>query len=217
MSAQDELQRAYTFHVNNVSDIYEHLPTLSKYASECDSVVEFGVRSGVATTAFIHGLSKRANTKYYGVDVEHCQISQYFSKLAPAVGVQYTFTQNNSILYDIPEDIDLLFIDSWHVYGHLKRELAKHHSKVRKYIIMHDTTVDEWDGESIRSGWNTAKQAQQTGYPEDEIRKGLWPAITEFLEANPEWELRERFTNNCGLTVLQRREEEQARHRDSRQ
>ena len=35
--------------------------------------------------------------------------------------------------------------------------------------------------------------------------KGLWPAITEFLEENDNWELHERFTNNNGITILKRK------------
>jgi hypothetical protein len=38
----------------------------------------------------------------------------------------------------------------------------------------------------------------------EEIRKGLWPAVAEFLENHPEWSLRERFVNNNGLTVLEK-------------
>jgi len=44
----------------------------------------------------------------------------------------------------------LVFIDTWHVYGQLKRELAKYAPLTKKYILMHDTTVDEWVGESVR-------------------------------------------------------------------
>jgi hypothetical protein len=38
----------------------------------------------------------------------------------------------------------------------------------------------------------------------EEINRGVWPAIEEFLAAHPEWILKERFTNNNGLTILQR-------------
>jgi hypothetical protein len=69
---------------------------------------------------------------------------------------------------------------------------------------MHDTSIDAEDGESIRRGWDTAKQAEESGYPEEEIRKGLWPAILEFLDNHPEWILKERFTNCYGLTILER-------------
>ena len=37
-----------------------------------------------------------------------------------------------------------------------------------------------------------------------EILKGLWPAVDEFLQNNPNWILHERFTNNNGLTILKR-------------
>jgi len=102
------------------------------------------------------------------------------------------------------EDTDLLFIDTWHVYGQLKRELARWHSYAGKYIILHDTTVDEWQGESIRVGWDAIKQSKETGIPVDEIRKGLWPAVVEFLKEHSEWELHARYVNNNGLTVLRR-------------
>ena len=99
---------------------------------------------------------------------------------------------------------DLLFIDTWHVYGQLKRELSRWHSVVSKYIIMHDTTVDEWKGETLRCSWNSEQQSKDSGIPVSEIEKGLWPAIEEFLAKHSEWKLKERFTNNNGLTILQR-------------
>ena len=74
-----------------------------------------------------------------------------------------------------------------------------------KYIILHDTTVDEWDGETIRQGWNPNEQSKRFGYPVEEITKGLWPAIDEFLSLNQEWTLHERYFNNNGLTILCRR------------
>ena len=99
----------------------------------------------------------------------------------------------------------MLFIDTWHVYGHLKRELAHWHAYVKKYILMHDTTVDEIRGESLRVGANIAQQVIDSGYPEEEIRMGLGPAIAEFLEEHPEWVVEKKYTNNNGLTVLARK------------
>jgi hypothetical protein len=104
-----------------------------------------------------------------------------------------------------PIETDMLFIDTWHVYAHLKRELAHWHGHVRKYIVMHDTTVDEVWGESLRMHMDIGRQAVESGYPEEEIRKGLGPAIAEFLEAHPEWMLEKKYTHNNGLTVLARK------------
>ena len=101
-------------------------------------------------------------------------------------------------------ETDLLFIDTWHVYGQLKRELARWHGHVLKYIIMHDTTVDEWFGETVRQNGDAEKESIKFKIPVDEIRKGLWYAIQEFLDAHPEWIIEKRYTNNNGLTILKR-------------
>ena len=70
---------------------------------------------------------------------------------------------------------------------------------------MHDTTIDEIYGETLRVGWDAVKQSEESGFPIEEIKKGLWPAITDFLLSNPEWYIKERFTNNHGLTILARK------------
>ena len=98
----------------------------------------------------------------------------------------------------------MLFIDTWHVYGHLKRELALWHPYVKKYIAMHDTQVDGVYGETIRNGSDAVKQSQETGIPVEEIRRGLRPAIEEFMAGHPEWKLKAYYVNNNGLTILER-------------
>jgi hypothetical protein len=142
------------------------------------------------------------------VDLNPCPIDRAMT-LAKQANIDHRFIRGNDIEIDI-EPTDLLFIDTWHVYGHLKRELAKHAGKVRKYIIMHDTEVDKWEGESIRAGWNTEDQSKGSGIPEIEIRMGLWPAVIEFLSNHPEYVLHKCFTNNNGLTILRRVNTEQS-------
>ena len=190
------------------SDIHEHLPTLYNYGLECNSIVEFGVRDTAnSTRAFVKSLvdNSRNGTKdlsYIGVDIVPCRVD-YIQQICKQTNIDYMFIVGDSIKVTIPET-DLLFIDSWHVYAHLKRELAKHHSKVKKYIIMHDTECDGEFGETIRNKWDAKKQSQESGYPEEEITKGLQYAIDEFLEQHPEWKVKEVFTNNNGLTILER-------------
>lgn len=187
------------------SDIYEHVDTLRKYASEVSSVTEFGVRgTNNSTHALIKGLSESKFEKktYLGVDKIDVKI-KYMETIAQDLNINFKFVVSDSATVDIG-NTDLLFIDSWHIYGHLKRELNNNHTKVNKYIIMHDTTVDEFIGESVRNGWNINQQSKETGYSVEEITKGLWPAILEFIEQNKEWKIKERFTNNNGLTILER-------------
>jgi hypothetical protein len=193
---------------NKSIDIHEHLYTLSNYASKCESVFETGVRGCISSWAFVHGLlhNNSVNKKILMNDIHVCNIDELLkvTKELPII-VQYEW--NNNLNLNFTENYDLTFIDTWHIYGQLKRELAKFAPITNKYIIMHDTTIDEWNGEVMRYGCNDEKLSfisSQTGFPVDEINKGLWPAIQEFLDLNPEWILHERFINNNGLTILRR-------------
>jgi hypothetical protein len=197
------LSDMYTLKATTPSDINEHLPTLKRYATLCNVIVECGVRAVTSSYAFALALKDRPNVKLYMVDPSKSGEVAKLEFLCEQELVPTEFFNQSDL--DCPlVKTDLLFIDTWHVYGQLKRELARWNSSVSKYIIMHDTTVDEWKGETIRVGWNAELQSKQFGIPVEEINKGLWPAITEFLVEHPEWKLKERFTNNNGLTILQR-------------
>ena len=195
----------YDYLCRSPSDINEHLPTLYRYATECETVFETGVRGCVSSWALVHGLLNNNSSKktIFLNDISPCDIKELLNYTADLhVDIQYSWMNNLDL--NLPYEVDLTFIDTWHVYGQLKRELEKFSKITRKYIIMHDTTVDEWEGESIRCGFNIDAQVGWSGFPREEITRGLWPAITEFLSMHPEWVLHERYTNNNGLTVLRR-------------
>jgi len=187
------------------SDINEHLNTLSKYASKCESVLETGVRGCVSSWAFAHGLlnNQKNKKKLFMNDIDECNIQELLMK-TKNLPIEIKYEWKNDLDLEFTETYDLTFIDTWHVYGQLKRELLKFAPITNKYIIMHDTTVDEWEGETIRLGWNASQQSIESGYPIEEIIRGLWPAIHEFLAINKEWELYERHYYNNGLTILRR-------------
>lgn len=197
------LQAKYEERCRQHSDIHEHLPTLHEYASRVNHVTECGVRSVVSSYAFGAALRNKSPNRLVQVDLDTNRNVVQFGEECAREGVDCVFYQQSDLVCPI-EDTDLLFIDTWHIYGHLKRELARWHGHVRQYILMHDTTVDEWQGETIRCRWNAQKQSEESGIPVEEITKGLWPAIAEFLEAHPEWVLEKRYTNNNGLTILKR-------------
>jgi hypothetical protein len=83
------------------------------------------------------------------------------------------------------EPTDLMFVDTLHVYEQLQEELAQHAGRVRRFIALHDTTTFGEHGELAGS-------------------RGLWPAVVEFLAAQPEWRIAARYHNNNGLTILER-------------
>jgi len=201
----ESVQRKLQQLSNNHSDINQHLPTLSKYASECESVFETGVRGCISSWAFTNGLlnNNSPNKHLFMNDIDECNIQELL-EITKTLPIKIDYQWINNLQLDLSEKFDLTFIDTWHVYGQLKRELAKFAPITNKYIIMHDTTVDEWNGETIREGWDAHQQSIQSGFPVDEINKGLWPAVQEFLDSNKDWVLHERFTNNNGLTILRR-------------
>jgi len=193
----------YNFKCQLKSDINEHLPTLCELAKECNSVIELGVRGVVSSWAFAMGLPE--GSRMFMNDLDPCNATPLIRAAKNEKNIDATFVHGSDLEIDLPEPADLVFIDTWHIYGQLKRELARYEPLAKKYIVMHDTTVDEWEGETIRLGWNAEEQSKQTGWPVEEITKGLWPAVDEFLRKNEgKWELKKRYFNNNGLTILER-------------
>jgi hypothetical protein len=206
----DSIKQKYFQLCDTPSDINEHLPTLFEYTKKCSSVLELGVRGCVSSYAFASGLISEDNENTGSKllvlnDVSECNIAEllnYSEKIRDKLDIQWFWI--NDLDLQLDRNIDLTFIDTWHVYGQLKRELDKFSKITKKYIIMHDTTLDGVYGETIRSNWNAQFQSEQTGIPVDEINKGLQPAIDEFLESHGNWKVEETFTHNNGLTILKR-------------
>jgi hypothetical protein len=200
------IRRKYHQRCNTFSDIYEHLPTLFQYAKECAHITECGVRDAVSCYAFAAGLldtHTMTNVKLVLVDIEESSLVNIFLDECENEDIPTVYHVESDLICPM-EETDLLFIDTLHVYGQLKRELARWHTSVKKYIILHDTEVDKIDGECIRNNADPADLHEKTGLPVDEITKGLWPAVEEFLASHPQWKMREHFTNCNGLTVLER-------------
>lgn len=175
------------------SDINEHLQTLKEYSMECSHITECGVRKVVSTWAFLAAKPK----KYIGVDILPCPVENA-ERLAKESGIDFSFIQADTIDPNfVLEETDLLFIDTYHVYAQLKKELDVHNQKVRKYIIMHDTTCF---GEKDQFTEDYSKHI-----PNSENKTGLLAAIYEFLEENSDWYLLKKYDNNNGLTILARK------------
>lgn len=209
MTAGDVVEQQYYQRCIQESDIFEHLPTLYKYSSECQNIAEFGVRSVVSSWAFLRGLrdSQAQQKRLLCVDLERSENINLVIKAGEQNNISVRFIQENDLNVDLGREVggvDLLFIDTWHVYPQLKAELEAHSKNVRKYIAMHDTQIDGVHGESVRMGWDAAKQSRESKFSEADIKTGLQKAINEFLAAHNDWRIKEVFTNNNGLTILAR-------------
>jgi hypothetical protein len=177
------------------SDINEHMPTIIKYGSECETITEMGVRGIFSTWGWLACGPKKLtcydlhDPAKWGGDIQ----SVYDT--AEAYDLNFEFKIADVLKIEI-EQTDLLFIDTWHAYDQLKQELKLHSGKVNKYICFHDTTSFEFEDETNEH--ENTWEGKSSG-------KGIWPAIEEFLEENKtEWVLEKRFKNNNGFTIIKK-------------
>lgn len=173
---EQEYQKA----LNVKSDINENLPVLFELAKECQHITEFGVRTGVSTRAFLN-----TNAELISYDIYLDSTVNKLFEVAKRQGKKVQYIKSDVLNIEI-EETDLLFIDTFHIYSQLKKELNLHAKKVKKYIAFHDTYTFGLKGEDQKDN------------------KGLLTAIIEFLIENPEWKFRTFKTNNNGMTVIER-------------
>jgi hypothetical protein len=207
----DTVKNKYNYLKKTPSDINEHLETLYTYSTKCESVIELGVRGCVSSWALLYGLlnNNSINKKMFLNDIEKCNINELVNTIKE---INNTTQHNIDVNYEWISDLDLTlnssydltFIDTWHIYGQLKQELNKFSKCTNKYIIMHDTTIDEIHGETIRCGSNIDNLLKTTNFTREELTNGLKRAIDEFLVENTNWVLKQKFTNNNGLTILEK-------------
>ena len=203
-AASERLMHLLHEQAETPSSFNEHVYTLCDYARRSRSVCEMGVAQGTSTAGLVAGLYRNGaeEKRLLCIDMDDCsQVPALL--LASELGIDAQFKRSNSAAIDIPA-VDLLFIDTWHCYGHLRRELARHHGQVRSWIILHDTAIDGYRGESVRMGHDLIEMAKISGYSIDEIYRGLGFAIEEFLSEHQEWQVERIFSHNNGLTILRR-------------
>ncbi len=174
------IEERYRELVSFPCDINQHLPTLYEYGKRCKHITEFGVRSGVSTTAFLCANPERL----ISYDLVLDSIVSLAFEEAKALGKKYDYIQANVLEIWI-EKTDLLFIDTFHTEKQIVKELKLHADRVGRYIIFHDVETYGWNGED-----GTA---------------GILRPIIEFLVNNREWEIEYYSRLNNGLMVIGRR------------
>lgn len=157
-------------------DIEEHMEILKQYASKCDSITELGTRKIVSTWAFLSGKPKKMTC----VDIIHPNdygVGTIYNDLIMACkkdNIDFKFILADDLTIEL-EEMDLLFIDTIHTYQQLSQELKLHGNKAKKYLIFHDTEIEE-----------------------------IMIAILEFVKDNPHWTVTKQLHNNNGLVILER-------------
>lgn len=191
----EKIKNYYDKYSKEVSDINEHLPTLKKYAEECNHITEMGVRSGLSTVALLMGSPKKMIS--YDITDVAFKIKNDLIKECNNKNIDYIFEIGDTLKIDI-EKTDLLFIDTLHTYNQLLYELNKHSKNVNNYIILHDTTTFGYKDEIIYNHASDIIKNNKTN------KSGLFNAILDFLKDNKNWEILEKYENNNGLTILKK-------------
>jgi hypothetical protein len=180
------LQKEYEVACSTESDINQHLPILYEAAQECEHITEMGVRYGLSTRAFLYADPK----KYIAYDLEiNPKVNELF-EYCKSIGKDYEYIQADVLKIEIDET-DLLFIDTYHCYEQLVQELKLHSSKVKKYIIFHDT-------------YTYGRRGENLDFQSFSGTKGIMYAIEEFLEENKNWKIVHDVDYNNGLLIIQR-------------
>lgn len=171
----------YEHYCRTYSDIFEHLPTLKRYGDDSESLIEFGVRYGVSSTAFLASNAKQI----ISYDINYNDSIKNLQNICNEEGRMWDFRLGNSMFVEI-QSADTIFVDTFHSFDVLRLEISRFYKFVKKYFIFHDVVSF---GRSSEGGGD----------------KGLMDAIEEFLlNHSDEFKIKEMFTNNNGLMVLER-------------
>jgi beta-1,4-mannosyl-glycoprotein beta-1,4-N-acetylglucosaminyltransferase len=174
-----EIERMFLNVCDESSDIKGHLPTLKNISRMCGHVTEMVAQTGISIVALLAGKPEKV-VSYTIHDDGDC--IDKLSKIP--LKTVYTIAHGDSLSVEI-EETDFLFIDTYHTYDRLSKELERHADSVRKYIALHDTITFGLSGE-------------------DGSTPGLQKAVTDFLQKNTAWKVMDAYHHYHGFMVLER-------------
>ncbi len=188
------LERLYASYCQSAAAIAPHLPRLRALGQGRSLVVEFGVKRGMSSTAWL--LSAQHVISY---DITPTPQARELKELVP----EWDYRLQDTVEADIPE-CDLLFIDSLHTFAQVDAELRRHADRVRQMLVFHDVTTF---GEVGAVG-ETGKQAwtyRAGGGSVPLAYQGIRPAIDALMIRDASWHIAARYVDGHGLLVLERR------------
>lgn len=184
----------YAAHVCSSTAISVHLPRLHVLALDCETVLEFGVKRGASSSAFL-----AAGCLLTSYDVA---VTPEALALEAAADGMWNYCIGSSL--GAPRmKCDMLFIDSLHTYAQCRDELERHADGVGRLLVFHDTLTFGSvgaDGETGRQSW-TYSPGQSV--PREHL--GIRPAIDELMMSDRSWRIEHHYTDSHGLLVLERR------------
>ena len=164
------------------SDISAHLPRLFELASRPHvKVIELGVRRGDSTSAFLAAAEEQGG-EVWSVDISEPRVPAEWRDLP----FWYLTVGDDLEVSDrLPDQVDIVFIDTSHTFEQTKAELELYVGKVKPggVMVLHDTELERPD----------ASPTSDPAFPVAE-------AVRQFSEAsglNVEW-----VTGCYGLAIV---------------
>jgi predicted O-methyltransferase YrrM len=132
-------------HAEGYVDMAPHVDTLVRLASECNTILELGVRSGVSSWAFLTGLPKDGTL--YAVDIDSRIMDDKWLPPQVAEDDRFIYTEGDDLdpflVIAYPSRPDLVFIDSSHEYVHTYAELIMAAGLKASRIVLHDYNLEQ--------------------------------------------------------------------------
>jgi len=136
----EDLKQILEMVTSGTGDSDQHLLTLFSLAvgSEGKTFIELGVREGRTTLPLVMA-AKHNGGKLYSVDLD-----PYPNNIGKEYFPYWEYFQQDAVEFlekwDPNIDIDLIYIDDWHSYDHVKRELSILDTIIspRTIVILHD-------------------------------------------------------------------------------
>lgn len=180
----NSLEAAYHWCSNHTSDMMEFMPVIRKYSKGLKHITEFGTRGCVSC----YGMLVEKPERFVTYDLIPNGNARVALDIAKEHGISFEFKAEDVSTAYI-EETDLLFFDTEHSYKHVWCGLERHHERVKKYILIHDTSSFGY------------KDEIDTGAP----IQGVMNAVRNFILAHGhEWDFREDIPQGAGLTILER-------------
>jgi predicted O-methyltransferase YrrM len=191
------------------TDFSDHLVTIFTEGMSCRPrlIVELGTRGGESTFVF-ERVARLCQSALLSVDIEDClQASAY-----PA----WNFVKSDDVAFagkfqawckqkHLEPGIDLLFIDTSHLYEHTVAEIKAWlpHVAPTGKVIFHDTNMQYFycrADKSLDIGWDNQRGVIRAV---EEYFNCRWDETKPFVDARGGWLIR-HWPNCSGLTVLDR-------------
>ena len=180
------------FKATDMRYIIPNIPTILKYSNNLNHITEFGTYLGCSLLCFLNNEVPPQIIECY--DLNFTNKANKIKNLSKKTKIK--FTECDIINLKKINTTNLLFIDDWHNYNQLSIELKIFSKFVTDYILIHDTISYGYKNE--QNIWNN-EEFNITK------KKGLMPAIFDFLNQNKEWFIEHEDKKYCGLIVLKRK------------